>query len=278
MPAIVASAPVMKVSRASVGASRPITAAACGPCSASSARSGSGSIGAAAGDRRAQVGDVGVLAAGVDDEEQVVGAPRHHQVVEDAAGVVGEERVALLALGQADDVDRHQRLERGRGVVADQAQLAHVRDVEQRRRLAALAMLGEDAGRVRDRHVVAGERHHLRAELDVQRVQRRLQQRGGVGSGSAIGQLRSTFHARRTLSRPRENCPCCPLYLRDWQRRERRCLPLRWARSRRASLQRGRLRASVCQSLVPERSTARIARSAPSAASRSEALSWRRPV
>ena len=47
---------------------------------------------------------------------------------------------------------------------------------------------------------------------------------------------------------PAGNCPCCPLYLRDWRRRERRCLPLRWARSRRASLQRGRLRASVCQS------------------------------
>ena len=174
MPAIVASAPLMKVSLASAGASRLITAAAFGPCSASSARSGSGSMAQRRGDRRAQVGDVVVLAGGVDDQEQVVGAPRHHQVVEDAAGVVGEEGVALLALGQADDVDRHQRLERRRRVVADQAQLAHVRDVEQRRRLAALAVLGEDARRVRDRHVVAGERHHLRAELDVQRMQRRL--------------------------------------------------------------------------------------------------------
>ena len=184
MPAIVASAPVMKVSRDSAGARRPITAAAAGPCSASSAWSGIGSMRQRDGDRRAQVGDVGRLAAGVDDEEQVIGAARHHQVVEDAAGVVGEERVALLALAQADDVDRHQRLERGRGVGADQADLAHVRDVEQRRRLAALAMLGHDAGRIRDRHVVAGERHHLRAELDVQRMQRRLQHRGG---GSGVG-------------------------------------------------------------------------------------------
>jgi hypothetical protein len=73
---------------------------------------------AAGGQVRAQVRGVGLLAGGVDDEEQVVVAPRHHQVVEDAAGVVREERVALLARGEADDVDRHQRLERRRGVVA----------------------------------------------------------------------------------------------------------------------------------------------------------------
>ena len=45
-------------------------------------------------------------------------APRDHQVVEDAAGGIGEEGVALPARRQADDVDRHQRLERRRGVVA----------------------------------------------------------------------------------------------------------------------------------------------------------------
>ena len=98
-------------------------------------------------------------------------------------------------------------------------------------------------------------------------MQRRLQQRGG---GSRDRPSAAPEHVSRpqSLRHRRENCPCCPLYLRDWQRRERRCLPLRWARSRRASLQRGRLRASVCQSLLPERSTAAIARSAPSAASR----------
>ena len=206
----------------------------------------------------AQVRGVGLLAGGVDHQEQVVGAARHHQVVEDAAGVVGEEGVALLARSQADDVDRNQRLQRGRGVVAGQPELAHVRDVEQHRRLAALPVLGEDALRIRHRHRVAGERHHLRAELEVQRMQRRVQQRRGRGC-RRIGGCHGGSGANCTPAPPRPPgiiCPCCPLYLRDWRRRERHRLPLRWTRSKRVSLQRGTPAfASACQSLVPERST-----------------------
>ena len=49
--------------------------------------------------------------------------------------------------------------------------LAHMGDVEQPGRLARMAMLGQDAGRIMDRHVVAGEGRHARAELDVQSVE-----------------------------------------------------------------------------------------------------------
>ncbi len=131
---------------------------------------------AAVAEVRREVAQVGVLAGGVDDEQQVVDAlvqaARDHQVVEDAAGGVREQRVALLPGREADDVAGHQRLERRGGVGAGEPYLPHVRDVEQRRRLAALAVLGEDAAGVVDRHLVAGERHHLRAEVAVQRVQR----------------------------------------------------------------------------------------------------------
>ncbi len=48
-----------------------------------------------------------------------------------AAFVGQQQAVALLVETQADHVDRHQGLEGGGGVGADQAQLAHVRDVEQ---------------------------------------------------------------------------------------------------------------------------------------------------
>ena len=95
---------------------------------------------------------------------------------------IGEEGVALLVHAEVDHVHRHQRLERARRIVAAQAQLAHVRDVEQRGRLPALPVLGQDAVRVVDRHLVARERHHLGAELDMQIVQRGVPE---VGDGHA---------------------------------------------------------------------------------------------
>ena len=45
--------------------------------------------------------------------------------------------------------------------------LAHVRDVEQAGVLARPIVLGEDAGGVLHRHVIAGEGHHASAELHV---------------------------------------------------------------------------------------------------------------
>jgi hypothetical protein len=134
---------------------------------------------AAVADVGDQVADVGVLAAGVDHQQQVGLAPRHHHVVEDAAAGVGEQGVTLLAHGQPKHVHRHQCFQRPRGVVANQAHLAHVRHVEQRGRLAALLVLGNDAAGIVDRHVVAGKGHHAGAMLEVQCVQRGLQQVSG---------------------------------------------------------------------------------------------------
>ena len=55
-----------------------------------------GSDGAPVADARLQVREVVGLARGVDDQEQIILAPCHHQVVFDAALIVGEECVALL--------------------------------------------------------------------------------------------------------------------------------------------------------------------------------------
>jgi hypothetical protein len=144
---------------------------------------------AEAADAGLQVGGVGVLATGVHHHEQVaeagaVGGLRagDHQVVLQAAGVIGEQGVALLAGRQVDDVHRHQGFQGGGGIFAHQAQLAHVGDVEQGGGLAALAVLGHQAGRVLHRHGVAGERHHAGAQLKVQCVQGRVEQ-GGLGRG-----------------------------------------------------------------------------------------------
>ena len=152
------------------------------------------------------VGDVRHLAGAVDDDEDVVLALKEHQVVEDAAFVVQQQAVALLAHRQVDHVDRHQALECGGGVTAGQAQLAHVRHVEQAGGLACAQVLGHQAAGVLHRHAVASERDHARTQFQVQRMQRGFQQIGGIGHAGL-----QVDHAGGLP--PWE--PCCPGYLRD---------------------------------------------------------------
>ena len=96
------------------------TVLAVGPCRAMSARSGAGSRITPAGKRLGDVGVVHLLARGIDDQEQppvvLLGSrARHHQVVDDAARIVQQLGVALLARLQVQDVGRHQGFERGGG-------------------------------------------------------------------------------------------------------------------------------------------------------------------
>ena len=81
---------------------------------------------------------------------------------------------------------------RGRRLVvrADQPGLAHVRHVEETGFLAGMAVLGDDAGGILDRHLVAGERHEARTELAVQiRQGRGKQGRGKQRSVGVIGHV-----------------------------------------------------------------------------------------
>ncbi|CKS66750.1 Uncharacterised protein [Mycobacterium tuberculosis] len=112
-----------------------------------------------------------------------------HQVVKDAAFVVQQQAVALLAGGQVDHVDGHQGFEGGRGVGADEAKLAHLGDVEQAGRIARVLVFGHEAGGVLHRHGIAGEGHHAGAELHVKVVQRRLEKFGSGCGGSGHGAL-----------------------------------------------------------------------------------------
>ena len=57
------------------------------------------------------------LAGGIDDQKQVVAEIRHHQVVENAAGFVGEKRIALPAGRQRQYVLRHQPFQRAGGIL-----------------------------------------------------------------------------------------------------------------------------------------------------------------
>ncbi|MCY1424468.1 hypothetical protein D9M71_402150 [compost metagenome] len=136
--------------------------------------------GAAVADMPAQMGQVLLLAGGVDHQEQgVVTEVGDHQVVEDAAVGVGEHGVALHAHGQVDDIHRHQAFQGTRRIRPAQDDLAHVRDIEQAGRRAGVLVLLEHAERVLHRHVVAGEGHHARPEFEMQGVQR------GLGEGLA---------------------------------------------------------------------------------------------
>ena len=75
--------------------------------------------------------EVGLLARGVDDEKEPVAEPRRHQIVEDAARLVEEQRVAHSHRRQRLQIAGHQRLEGRDRVGPGEPDLAHMRDVEQ---------------------------------------------------------------------------------------------------------------------------------------------------
>ena len=131
----------------------------------------------------AQMGDVLVPAAGVDDDEKAVAGVADDQVVEDAAAFVGEDRVASLAELQPLDVAGHEALDGRRRLGSAERDLAHVRHVEEGRRGPALLVLGDDPARILDRHLPAGEGHHAGAQLTVKLEQGRtleLAQQSGL--------------------------------------------------------------------------------------------------
>ena len=122
-----------------------------------------------------QMGDVFGLAGRVDDEKQMVAAVGDHQIVENAAALVGEDAVALPPVLQPQHIDRNEPLQ-GTGRFLDPAgfradrDLPHMRDIEEAGGRAGVEMLLHDPGAVLHRHVIAGERHHLAAERAVEIV------------------------------------------------------------------------------------------------------------
>ncbi len=109
----------------------------------------------------------------------MVAAIDNHEVVENAAGLVGEKRIALAAGCEAEDIDGDERFESpgGIGIVAGLClhdNLAHVRHVEETGGGAGVDVFLEDAGGILHRHVIAGKRHHAGAELQMERMKRGL--------------------------------------------------------------------------------------------------------
>ena len=154
----------------------------------------------------AQMGEIGRLAVGVDDDEKFAAQPGRrqpgrHQIIEDAARIVEQQCVAHPHRTQRPEVAGDQRFERRGRVGAGEAQLAHMRDVEQPGLGAGVQMLGHDARGILHRHLVAGERHHAGAQRLVQRVERCALERRYIVSG----------HPRPPAKRTRVASPMPPL-------------------------------------------------------------------
>ena len=89
---------------------------------------------------------VGLLAACVGHDDEAIAVIGDHEIVVDAAGFVQQHSVALPAGREALDVAGDELLERLGGASTVEAELAHVRDVEQRGVAARVEMFGHDAG------------------------------------------------------------------------------------------------------------------------------------
>ena len=120
-----------------------------------------------------QIGEVGGLCGGVDDEVEAVGFAGDHQVVADAGVVIGEEGVAGAVDGEIMQVGGDEGFDGGDGVGAGDAKLAHVGDIEEAGGGAGVAVFGDDAVEVLDRHGVTGEGDDFRTEAAVQRIEGR---------------------------------------------------------------------------------------------------------
>ena len=58
------------------------------------------------------MGEIGLLARGVDDEKEPILDPRRHQIVEDAARFVQQQRIAHAQRSERQQIAGNERLER----------------------------------------------------------------------------------------------------------------------------------------------------------------------
>ena len=136
---------------------------------------------------RLDVGAVSRLSRGVEDEVEVAGlglrrGTGRHKVVENAAVLGQQLRVALPPWREMDQVGRDERLQRSSDrfpVRSCERRLAHVRYVEEAGVFARPEVLAQDALRILHRHLVARERHKLGAGVAMRPVQRSLEEGGG---------------------------------------------------------------------------------------------------
>ena len=107
----------------------------------------------------------------------MVAAIGDHEVVIEAALVIGEKAITLSALFQARHVDGSDAFERqGRifhvAAFRPDQDLSHMGNIEQAGCRTGMEVFLQHAERILDRHVVAGKGHHLGAEFYMQVMKR----------------------------------------------------------------------------------------------------------
>ena len=105
-----------------------------------------------------------------------------HQIIQDAAVLIGEKAIALTTLCKTSHIDGHHRLKprakRGHIGLGPQDYLPHVTDIEQARRRACVEMFFHHASRILHRHFIARKGHHLSTKGNMQVVKTQSQQVG----------------------------------------------------------------------------------------------------
>ena len=64
---------------------------------------------------RAQMGNIGCFARCINDHKNVIAAVCKHQIIQNTAGIIGKEPIALATFGQTLDIHRDQSFQGARG-------------------------------------------------------------------------------------------------------------------------------------------------------------------
>ena len=116
--------------------------------------------------------DIGDLAGRIDHHKQMIAPVGEHQIIQNPAGVIGQQPIALSSGPKPQHIDRHQAFEcqaqRGKIAPGPQDHLPHMADIEQSSLRPAVQMFGHYPRRILHRHLVAREGHHASAQSQMQ--------------------------------------------------------------------------------------------------------------
>ena len=114
------------------------------------------------------MGDVSPFAGGIHYDKNVIATIGEHQIIHDAALIVGEHSVTLTIYAKTDDINGDQTLQRLRRTCAADLHLPHMAYVKQASFLAGVNMFFHHTQRILHRHRVTRERHHFRTKAHMQ--------------------------------------------------------------------------------------------------------------